>query len=113
MRFWTVQTSNSPICSYLNLHSRHIFHPEINIPFLHINLSWVFGKTLEMRVATLLFATLAMAIMPASFAQSCGLRVPDGGYHQLMRTGETINGPHALGTMLDKNMKPLLDKVRL
>jgi hypothetical protein len=66
-----------------------------------------------MHVATLLLATLAIAMIPASSAQACSLRIPDGGYQQLIRTGENVNGPFALGTMLDKNMKPLIGKVNL
>jgi hypothetical protein len=61
-----------------------------------------------MRVSALLVAALAIALIPAAFGQACSPRVPNGGFQQLMRTGEVINGPFALGTLLDKNMKPLL-----
>ena len=61
-----------------------------------------------MRVSAVLVATLAIALIPASFGQACSPRVPNGGFQQLIRTGETVNGPVALGTILDKTMKPIL-----
>jgi hypothetical protein len=64
-----------------------------------------------MRVSTILLVTVAIAMIPASFAQTCSGRIPDGGYQQLIRTGENVNGPFALGTLLDKNMKPINGQV--
>lgn len=64
-----------------------------------------------MRVAPALLGIFVIAMLPQSFAQTCSNRVPDGGFRELIRTGESVNGPFPLGTVLNKSMQPIIGTV--